>query len=191
MKTRIMLAALAALAMAVVATSTAAAQPAKDSGGPITQDCGEGNTVTFSGPTYLWPPNHKYRAISFTADDNDTDVLDGVMLATEGTHEEFVDGEELNGTGNTGDDVSPMAATGSGDGTATTNHSVRGERAGGGDGRTYTFTYEATFDNPAPADTTVTPCVGSFTIAVPHDQGNGGGKPASRKAKRLKLRRAR
>lgn len=190
MKTRIILAGIAALSMGAVGTTTAAAAPAKDSGGPVTHDCGEGNSVTFSGPSYLWPPNHKYRTISFLADDGDADPTDGVTLATEGTHDEIVDGEELNGSGNTDNDFYPAAATGSGEGSATTSHQARGERSGRGDGRTYTILFEALFDGPLPAETAGAPCTGSFTIAVPHDQGQGSGKPR-KKGKRLLRTRAR
>lgn len=188
MKTRMILAALAAMMLVAVGGTTASAKVAKDSGGPVTADCGEGNTVTFSGPSYLWPPNHKYRTVSFVAQDGDDDMTDGVTLATEGTHEEFVDGEELNGTGNTADDFYPAMATGTGDGSANTSHQVRGERSGRGDGRTYTILYEATFDGPLPLETTGAPCTGSFTIEVPHDMGQGSGKPTKRK--RAALRRA-
>ena len=188
MKTRMMLAALAAMMLVAVGGSTASAKPAKDSGGPITHDCGDGNSVTFSGPSYLWPPNHKYRVVSFLAQDGDADMTDGVTLGTEGTHEEFVDGEELNGSGNTGDDFFPAAATGTGDGSATTTHEVRGERSGRGDGRTYTILFEALFDGPLPVETTGAPCTGSFTIEVPHDMG-GGNDSRSAKRKKLRLRK--
>ncbi len=72
----------------------------------------------------------------------------------------------MNGSGNTGDDVYPFADTDAGTGSAQTEHSVRSERSGRGDGRTYTITYEAQFGGGQP-------CIGTFTIEVPHDMGNG------------------
>lgn len=125
--------------------------------------------IVYSGPLEMWPPNHKYRNLTITATETpDADPMDTVTLATEGTHDEYLeDGTEMNGAGNTAGDVNPAADSDSGTGSAQTAHQVRGERSGRGDGRTYTFTYEAAFDNG------MTECVGSFTSSVPHDQGKG------------------
>jgi len=122
-------------------------------------------SVSITGPETLWPPNHKLVQVSITATDSDGNE---VMLATEGTHDQFTDGEEFNGSGNTDDDVDPMMASDTGTGSATTEHGVRAERAGTSqDGRTYTLMYEATALDDE--------CVGSFTIFVPHDQRGGAG----------------
>lgn len=129
------------------------------------QECGDDSTVTYVGPLKMWPPNHKYQPLTVTITD---DSGDSVTLATEGTHDEYAeDGTEQNGAGNTADDVSPAAATASGEGTATTSHEARSERSGRGDGRTYSILYEATADNG------LTECVGEFTIEVPHDMRGG------------------
>ena len=133
-----------------------------------TNPCGDDGsmTVTISGPETLWPPNHKLVPVSITATDSDGEQ---VMLATEGTHDQFADGEEFNGSGNTTDDVDPAAAMAEGAGSATTEHGVRAERAGTSqDGRTYTITYEASggMDDA---------CMGSFDIFVPHDMRGGAG----------------
>lgn len=133
----------------------------------VVEDC-DGGTVTYDGPEWMWPPNHKYRDLTVTAQADDSS--DNVELATEGTHDEYADPDshtdEMNGSGNTGDDISPFADADSGTGTAQTQHSVRSERSGRGDGRTYTLTYEAQFGDGEP-------CVGEFTLEVPHDMGNG------------------
>lgn len=138
---------------------------------PRTGDCetseiGDGSLVVeIAGPEKLWPPNHKLVPVSITATDTDGDE---VTLATEGTHDQFADGEELNGSGNTSNDVDPAMATATGDGSATTEHGVRAERAGTSrDGRTYTLMYEATAGDDE--------CVGSFDIFVPHDMRGGAG----------------
>ena len=144
--------------------------------------CSDGNTVVYSGPIEMWPPNHKYRDLTVTATDNEPSNT--VTLTTTGTHDEFAeDGTEMNGAGNTdGDffDVTP-GGTDSGQGQAVTEHRIRGERSGRGDGRTYTIHALALFSDGEE-------CEGDFTSTVPHDQGKGGGKP-SRSAKRKLARR--
>ena len=136
-----------------------------------TAACPEGGdgsmTIAITGPETLWPPNHKYVDVVVTATDTDGDE---VTLATEGTHDQYVEGTEQNGAGNTAEDVSP-AASGDvmGTGTASTMHQVRAERAGPDQtGRVYTISYEAS----GGADDT---CMGSFDIFVPHDQRGGAG----------------
>jgi hypothetical protein len=93
--------------------------------------------------------------------------MDGVNISSAGTHDEIINGVEMNGAGHTAEDVSPAAATGSGTGSASVNHRIRAERSGRGDGRVYTFTVMATFDNMLDS---ATPCTATFTATVPHDQ---------------------
>lgn len=129
-----------------------------------TVDCNDdgSHSITYAGPSVLWPPNHKYHTATITATGHDSD---DVTVSSTGTHDEMI-GEtgELNGAGNTQDDVSPNPATGSGEGSATTTQSVRSERSGRGDGRTYTFDVTATF-----SDDPTNPCMATFTATVPHD----------------------
>jgi hypothetical protein len=127
-----------------------------------TRDCGMGNTIAFTGSTTLWPPNHKYRSFTITA--TSSIPADMVTLTSTGSDDEVVDGEELNGSGNTANDVTPNPASDSGTGSASTTQSVRGERSGRGDGRTYTIDAMATFGMGT------MPCDQKFTITVPHDQ---------------------
>jgi len=136
-----------------------------------TDDTGDGSLiVSITGPEKLWPPNHKYVPVSLTA--TDTDAMNQVELATEGTHDQYAtagdESSEINGAGNTTDDVSPLTdEDGPNAGSATTNHELRAERSGTDQtGRTYTITYEAM---GGPDDS----CVGSFTILVPHDMRGG------------------
>ena len=141
----------------------------------LCQDADDNNpdgelSVSITGPEKLWPPNHKYVDVSLTATDTGGD---DVTFSSEGTHEQYVDGEEMNGSGggngvNSGPDVDP-AASGDvmGTGSATTQHDVRAERSGQDQtGRTYTLNYQA---ESTDGDT----CVGSFTILVPHDMRGG------------------
>ena len=139
---------------------------------PTTQntvhDCGNGRTVTFGGPATLWPPNHKYFTAVITATG---DGDDEVTLETAGTHDEYTNAEtqeEQNGAGNTSDDVNPPAGQdGPNANTATVSHDIRSERSGNGDGRVYTFTVVATFDDEV--------CNAEFRSNVPHDM-----RPANR-----------
>ena len=140
--------------------------------------CSDGNTVVYDGPLEMWPPNHKYRNLTVTATDDEP--ANTVTLTTTGTHDEYLeDGTEMNGAGNSDDDFfssDPMGMS-SGQGTTTTSHRIRGERSGRGDGRVYTIHALATFSDGES-------CEGDFFSTVPHDQGNGGGKPAKRKRAR-------
>ena len=122
-----------------------------------------GDTITYGGPDKIWPPNHKYRHLTITAENGGADM--DTQLSTSGSHDEAAEGAEMNGSGGTplATDVSPAAAMASGSESASTSHSVRGERSGRGDGRTYTFTAMATFDG-------LRTCSATFTATVPHDQ---------------------
>ena len=202
MKTRIMLAGLAAVSMTAVGTTTASARLATDtSSKTLTADCidtlsGQKQGVfTWEGPTASWPPNHKDKTalVSLTDHDAIDEPADEVTIAVNGTHDEILaDGTEQNGSGSTplASDAKGGASTGTG--TASVPVSWRSERSGNGDGRVYTFTATGTTDGAAeglPAASTCKPV--TFEVAVPHDQGQGSGKPASRKKGVKRARRAR
>lgn len=124
----------------------------------------DGGTITYEGPEKLWPPNHKLIPIEITATADDPD--DEVTLTTEGAHNEIdAEGNEAPGSGNTQTDVDPPTASDSGTGSASVAHGVRAERAGTGDGRTYSIEAVATFGDQQ--------CMTSFGITVPHDQRGG------------------
>jgi hypothetical protein len=139
-------------------------------------DCGNGRTLTLHGPADLWPPNHKYyTAINVTAVDPNGG---SITLTTDGTHDQYDGDTEANGSGHTADDIranDAQAVDGSGstdqhpvametaDGTVRTDWEARAERAGTiQDGRTYTLTGTAKFDDG-------TNCTDSITMHVPHD----------------------
>src|SRR5688572_10450685 len=70
----------------------------------VTGTCSDSNdTITAQAPEKLWPPNHKYyEDISVTVvDDNGTEV----ELTTIGTHDQYDGDTEMNGAGNTADDI--------------------------------------------------------------------------------------
>lgn len=196
----------------ILATSVAMAGPGFNNKYPVdsvTIACTDDNgnvvgTVQYVGPLKMWPPNHKYQPISIVATAVDSD--DEVTLSSEGTHDEFTeDGSEMNGAGNTDMDVNPAAdSDGPNAASATTGHSLRSERSGQGDGRTYTLDWQARFtdsdndgaNNGEPygelvcgsADIDMSgaePNADAFIVVVPHDmrcgadwkggnKGNGG-----------------
>jgi hypothetical protein len=149
----------------------------------ITEECtdmfGEvAGTITYEGPTELWPPNHKYVPASITWTDEDpNDDLAAEFMAG---HDQFVDGEEINGAGNTDNDITPAAGMPTGTGSVTQDFLIRSERSGRVKaGRNYTISGAVEFSNSDPLDPTPalpTSCDFSFSIFVPHDQGNGNGK---------------
>jgi hypothetical protein len=208
---RLLCAAIAALVVVAVggAGAASATQGHQTKYATITKDCinsitnqDEGD-ITYTGPTEVWPPNHKYVSATITVTDDDAEPLtDEATASVAGSHDQMLDdGAEMTGSGNTdpATDVVP-GAPGTGTPTATTGVQFRAERSGhkwtdGGDawrGRTYTFTVMGTTDNGV---STCKPV--DFTATVPHDQGNHTGssttsaKKVSAKSKALRLRRSR
>jgi hypothetical protein len=161
----------------------------KEVRGSETQDCNDDTLAikvgdeTYAGPLELWPPNHKYDqgTLTVTAVDPD-DTVDVVFTAT---HDQFVtDAEsgqavEMNGSGHTGDDITPAAGELHDTGVVSQVFDIRSERSGRVlEGRTYTISGTATFTDDLVADGSARPVTGTscdfeFNITVPHDQGQG------------------
>ena len=111
-------------------------------------------------PAALWPPNHKLVDVTATVVTSDaTSGVEGVSLVS-ATSSEPDNGK---GDGNTVDDIQGAEI-----GTEDYELQLRAERSGGGSGRTYTVTYEAT-------DLAGNTATASATVTVPHDQGGGNG----------------
>ena len=199
MKTRLLCAAIAALAVVAIASvgGASATQGHQTKYATITKDCinsvtgqDEGD-ITYQGPVEVWPPNHKYVSATITLTDDDAEPLtDDAAVSVTGTHDQILDdGAEMNGSGNTdpATDVVP-GAPGEGNPTATTSVQFRAERSGhkwtdGGDawrGRTYTFTVMGSTD-----DTTSNCEPVEFQATVPHDQGNHTGSSTTTSSKKL------
>jgi hypothetical protein len=196
MKTRIVLVGGAVALLSAVGATSAPARvandAAKDNNKTVTADCinmlsqQKEGTFTWSGPTYAWPPNHKYRSATITLTDEDDEPLtEDVTIEAVATHDEMV-GEtgELNGAGHTDPATDAVGGAGGGTGSASTPVQFRGERSGRGDGRTYDFLVEGT------TDTGLSECAPvHFYVEVPHDLGQGSGKKsARRRALRLRAR---
>jgi len=142
-------------------------------GGMQTDDLNsDHDTIAFSGPTVLWPPNHKYRTVTITATDVDglVDPGDGVTLNTTATSDQPDVGLGSGGPKHA-NDATPATQTTMGTEVVTQTVQLRGERAGKlKSGRTYTLTTTAMFDNPGSAN--MDQCHATFTVTVPHDMGN-------------------
>ena len=142
-------------------------------------DCDTDNSLTLVGPEKLWPPNHKYYDgelyVLAVGDANET-----IDLTTRGTHNQYESdtGAEMNGSGNTADDITtndpdadptsestdaqPVALE-PGTGRVQTDWLVRAERSGRvKEGREYTLSGTAVFGD---GDT----CNVSYKFLVPHD----------------------
>jgi hypothetical protein len=105
-------------------------------------------------PEELWPPNHRLldvHAIVTAADDCSTPTVELTSLSSD----EPDNGE---GDGNTEDDIREAEI-----GTDDRDFKLRAERAGGGDGRTYSAEYTATDSSGNTASTTA-------TATTPHDK---------------------
>ena len=198
MKTRIILAGLAAVGMTAVGTTTASARTATDTSSKTRSaacvdalDQRQG-TFVWEGPTASWPPNHKDIAAQITLYDEDDEALtddvtiEVVGIHDEATYEDNVATGEMNGAGNTDPATDSRGGAGGGTGSASVPVAWRSERSGRGDGRTYTFTATGTTDSGL---STCDPV--AFTVEVPHDQGQGAGKPSKPSKKSKRARRAR
>jgi hypothetical protein len=146
----------------------------KNTGGGY-RACGTDGNITWT-PAVLWPPNHKAQEITFVY--TDPDAGQKSLAITTNLHNEVVNGEEINGTGNTpvaSDATAGPPATGSGSSVTVTGSAVS-ERSGHKNesgGRIYEFDYVASNDEDG--DTT-DGCQSSATVSgdgllvkVPHD----------------------
>ncbi|HEV2852563.1 MAG TPA: SBBP repeat-containing protein [Thermoanaerobaculia bacterium] len=103
--------------------------------------------AAFASPATLWPPNGKLVPVSIRGV-TDPDG-DSVTLRATGVRQD----EPLQGAQNAF-------------GIGTSSVQLRADRAGGGDGRVYRITFEASDGNGGA-------CTGTVTVCVPHDQGVG------------------
>lgn len=128
----------------------------------------DGDYIEYTGDPVMWPPNHKTQTYNVNAvDAGETDDAT-TSIFTSSTHDEYAeDGTEWNGSGNTDNDAEDAASSAEpatdadGDGRAETTVELRSERSGRGDGRTYTISATAEFDEGV--------CTADFTVEVPHD----------------------
>lgn len=109
-------------------------------------------------PDKLWPPNHKMVDITATVEVSDICDSSPTVVLTSVVSDE-PDDAKGNGDGKTVDDIQ-----GADTGFKDYVFQLRAERAGNGDGRTYTITYTATDASGNSASTSV-------TVIVPHDKG--------------------
>ena len=172
--------------MASVAVARGGQNP-KEERGTVTLPCeddifGTVGAESYAGPLELWPPNHKYDQGTLTV--TATDAADTVNVVWTATHDQFVtdattgQAVEMNGSGNTSDDITPAAGELTGTGTVSQVFDIRSERSGRVlEGRTYTIEGTATYTDDLIADGSASPlgssCDFAFTITVPHDQGKG------------------
>ncbi len=104
-----------------------------------------------ANPNVLWPPNHKMRPVTVTADASDNCDPDPVCKITS-----VSSNEPVNGTGD-GDTSPDWEITGD----LTVN--LRAERSGTGSGRVYTITVEC-------ADASGNSATAEATVTVPHNR---------------------
>jgi hypothetical protein len=102
-------------------------------------------------PDTLWPPNHKMKPVTVTADASDNCYIDPVCQITTVESDEPING---NGDGDTEPDW---------DITGDLTAHLRSERSGTGDGRQYTITVECT-------DNSGNKATAQATVTVPHDK---------------------
>jgi len=108
-------------------------------------------------PDTLWPPNHKMKPVTVTADVSDNcDASPDIVLVSVISDE--ADDAPGGGDGHTTNDIQDADI-----GTEDYNISLRAERSGGGDGRIYTITYKTT-------DYAGNTTSASATVTVPHNQ---------------------
>jgi hypothetical protein len=150
----------------------------KNGGSGEVNPCGDDGVITYS-PTTLWPPNHKDQTITITYTDPDAESVS--LSITGNPHNEIIEGEEINGTGNTPPPDSTLATSKSADGnTVTVEVFARSERSGhknADGGRVYEFDYDAKSEEnglPHEDDGCMSSAMTSgdgLIVFVPHDQG--------------------
>lgn len=111
---------------------------------------GADHCTVVASPTSLWPPNHKFHAITLTASGCDVDIVSV-------TQDEAVDAVGSGGT--TDFDARNCVDDPAGNANAATVE-LRAERAGPGNGRVYSIMWNADGDHQS----------GTVTVAVPHDR---------------------
>lgn len=104
----------------------------------------------------IWPPNHKMRDVETSV--SASDLCGAATWTLKSVTSDEAD--DAKGDGHTSGDVQ-----GADIGSQDTSVSLRGERAGPGDGRTYTLVYEATDESGNVATR-------SIAVTVPHDAGD-------------------
>jgi hypothetical protein len=131
---------------------------------------GKADHVNFVGPDTLWPPNHKFvdesvTALADTASENVSITVTPVVTDAVGGD----GGAQHDPDYTPGGSPSAMGA-----GSATVDYALRSERSGRGDGRTYTITWKASFDNGANTCSSDDGKEGHhpFVVTVPHDMRN-------------------
>jgi hypothetical protein len=132
---------------------------------PQTQTCNEatGDRIDYAGPTKLWPPNHKMQEVSFTA----TNGVGGPASLEVAV--DLLDVAGGDGSPNQGPDQNyPAGPAASGTPSATVPVEIRSERSGKGEGRTYTLTAIAQFNNNP-----LLSCTMDVEVTVPHDMRGG------------------
>jgi len=147
-------------ALAVPATALADSNP----NAVQTHQCGDGmHSLSLTGSQTLWPPNHKFRYYTVSANSNAVDT--DVSLMSTVTANELTAGPGAGGP-NHADFASPnpASASNSSGGNVSTQQGLRSERDGFGSGRVYTFNVMAAWDHG------LITCSAQFTVAVPHDQ---------------------
>lgn len=155
-------------------SNVASAQSCPNSCSPAVTGPKDGVHTQFVGGSdaVLWPPNHKHKAISISAVNNDGDACN--ITITDARQDEPLNGPA---DGSTSPDATNCTNTGNDSLIA-----LRAERAGNGDGRYYHVSF--TMSDP---DCPLLPAADEAIALVPHDQGvarlglwiDGGGVYAS------------
>jgi hypothetical protein len=111
-------------------------------------------------PAELWPPNHRMVDVEAAVAAEDACGVPAVVL-------ESVESSEPDDAPGTGDGATAVDVQGAEPGAADFGLRLRAERAGSGDGRTYTVTYHA-------ADGSGNSATAADVVRVPHDRSAGG-----------------
>jgi len=143
----------------------------KSSSGTQVQDCGNGHTVSLTGPEVLFPPNHKFVNESATATgSNPTDLQSSLTITPQVQDIAGGDGGPTHDPDFAYPSGSPTATDMSG--SVTEPFQLRAERSGKGDGRTYVIDWMASWNEGAFSCSSTDGNHKAFTVTVPHDQGN-------------------
>lgn len=166
-------AAVGAVAAGLIVPGAATAQPGASTQQQTCPLAGaDPDTVTLTGPSVLWPANHRLVSYTLTAAETPQEAGDGLDHGVTISYA-VTTSDGAAGTGGPihDPDAEPPTGTASGDFSVPVTFSLRAERAGDGAGRSYVISWAATFDGgPHMCSSMDSGGHHAFVVTVPHDQ---------------------
>lgn len=128
------------------------------------------DTVTLSGPTTLWPPNHKFVDYTLTAAETADEKGDGLPHTVTIGYSVNVGSAGAPSAPAQSSQANPPSGMAKGDFSVPVHFRLRAGRPGYGGALSYTINWTATFDGGPHTCASSGMGEHAFTVTVPHDQ---------------------